>query len=344
MADETAPRRQAKGAPRKTEGRLLTLAPWIALGVMLAAWPRRNTAPGSLTPAPPEAGRGRRAWTGILWRTWKEFDEDNIVSVAGSVSFFTLLSIFPGMAAFVSLFGMIGDVDEAHEQLAALTGVLPADALAFIGDEMTRIAAQRHASLSLTFAVGLLLSIWSANAGMKALIAGLNVAYEAREKRSFLGLNLVSLTFTLGGLAALIGAILSLLSLPVLLALAGLEPDAALWGSLRWPIMLLLGIVGLSLLYRYAPGREPARWRWIDPGAAAGTTAWLGVSLLFSWYVGHIAHFSVTYGSLGALIGFMTWIWLSVIVILAGAELNAELERATAPQSARPDGLGPARR
>jgi membrane protein len=325
MARETVRSARAKTGSKRLQRRLpLALAPWIALGVMLAVWPRRG--------AVDEAAPGERPPAGlkdVLWRTWKTFHTDNIVSVAGSVSFFALLAIFPGTAAFVSLFGMIGDVGQAQKQLTTLTGVLPADALAFIGGEMTRIAAQRHASLSLTFVIALLLSIWSANAGMKALIGGLNVAYEAREKRSFIGLNLVSLAFTLGGLAAMIVTILALLALPVLLALAGLDPDASLWGPLRWPIMLLLGIGGLTLLYRYGPSREPARWRWINAGAAAAAAAWLGVSVLFSWYVGNIAAFSVTYGSLSAAIGFMIWIWLSVIVILAGAELNDELERLT---------------
>ncbi|HVY34155.1 MAG TPA: YihY/virulence factor BrkB family protein [Caulobacteraceae bacterium] len=269
-------------------------------------------------------------WADPLLRTWREFNADNIVSVSGGVSFFAMMAVFPGMAAFVSLYGIFGDVEGARTHLAALAGLLPADALTFIGDEMVRIAAERQASLSLTFVLGALLSIWSANAGMKALMSGLNVAYEKTETRGFIRLNLVSLAFTGGALGALALAILGLVAVPAALEHVGLEPDLVLWGLLRWPILLLLAVTGLSTVYRFGPSRRGSRWRWITPGSGAGAAAWLGISLLFSWYAGHFARFSVTYGSLGAVIGFMTWIWLTVMVILAGGELNAELERPAA--------------
>lgn len=269
-------------------------------------------------------------WADPLSRAWRAFHADNIVSVAGGVSFFAMMAVFPGMAAFVSLYGIFGDVDGARSNLVDLTGLLPADALTFIGDEMSRIAAEQQANLSATVVLGALLSIWSANAGMKALMSALNVAYEQSEKRGFIRLNLVSLGFTVGALSALVLALLVLVAVPVALGLVGLQPDEALWGVLRWPIMALLAVSGLSLIYRFGPSRRGSRWRWITPGSGVGAVAWLGLSLLFSWYVGHFSRFSVTYGSLGAVIGFMAWIWLSVIVVLAGGELNAELERPAA--------------
>jgi membrane protein len=322
----------------------LGLAPWLALGLVLAAWPKR-LAPGDRTSrlALLEPGRGRRAnspaqippagWKDVLWRTWREFNADHITRVAGGVSFFIMLALFPGLAAFVSLYGMLGDVGAAEAQLAALTGVLPADALTFIGDEMVRIAAERQASLSATFVGGALLSIWSANAGMKALMEGLDVAYEEDEKRSFIRFNLISLAFTVGALVALSGAILALVGLPLALDFLRLDPASRLLALLRWPALLALAMLAMGVLYRFGPSRQHARWRWVTWGGAGAAVLWLGVSLLFSWYVGNVAHYSVTYGSLGAIIGFMTWIWLSVIVILAGAELNAELEHQTSVDS-----------
>jgi membrane protein len=330
--------------PPKARRLPLGLASWLALGLVLAAWPRRLAPGDRASPlALLEPGRGRRAhspgqipqagWKDVLWRAWREFNADHIVRVAGGVSFFIMLALFPGLAAFVSLYGMFGDVGAAEGQLAALTGLLPADALTFIGGEMVRIAAERQASLSATFIGGALLSIWSANAGMKALIEGLDVAYEEEEKRSFIRLNLISLAFTVGALAALTGAILALVALPLALDFLRLDPASRLLALLRWPILLGLAVLALAVLYRFGPSREHARWRWVTWGGAGAAVLWLAVSLLFSWYVGSVAHYSVTYGSLGAIIGFMTWTWLSVIVILAGAEVNAELEHQTSVDS-----------
>jgi membrane protein len=329
--------------PPSPAARALTLAPWIALGAMLALWPRRKAAMDAPQGAALEAGRGRGAnaplqfpaagWRDVLWRTWREFNDDQIMSVAASVAFFAVLAIFPGMAAFVSLYGMVADVGEAQRRLAALAGVLPADSLTFIGAEMIRIAAIKHASLSVSFVVSFLLSIWSANAGVKALFGGLNIAYEERERRSFLRLNLISLAFTLALLAFLLAAMACVVLAPAAIGFLRLDPTSRLLALLRWPLLLLAAMVVLSVIYRFGPCRQQPRWRWVTTGSAAASLGWLAVSLLFSWYVGAFAHYSVTYGSLGAAIGLMTWLWLSATVVLLGAELNAEMEHQTARDS-----------
>ena len=316
------------------------LTPWLALGVMLTLWPRREGAMDASALAELEHGRGRhaaspgdipsRGWRDILWRAWKEFGNDQIINVAAGVAFFGVLAIFPSMAAFVSFYGLFADVGEAQRRLAALTGVLPADSLTFIGTEMTRIAASKTSSLSVTLVLSLLLSIWSANAGVKGLFAGLNVAYEEREKRSFLKLNLVSLTFTVLTLLFLTLAMAAMVAAPVVIQALDLDPGSRILAALRWPVLLIVVMAGLSVLYRFGPSREHARWRWVTTGGAVAALGWLAASLLFSWYVGTFAHYSVTYGSLGAIIGFMTWMWLTATVILLGAELNAEVEHQTA--------------
>jgi membrane protein len=346
----TAQTRRAKAAWK--------LTPWLALGVMLALWPRREDGPegkgdmnAALTAAL-EPGRGRQAstpreipargWRDILWRAWKEFNEDQIMNVAAGVAFFGVLALFPGMAAFVSLYGLFGDTAEAQQQLRALAGVMPADSLTFIGKEMTRIATNKTASLSAAFVLSLLLSIWSANAGVKGLFAGLNVAYEEHEKRSFLKLNLVSLAFTILTILFLALAMAAVVAAPVALQALDLDPKSRVLAALRWPILLLVVGVGLSLVYRFGPSREHARWRWVTTGGAVAAVGWLIVSLLFSWYVGTFGHYDVTYGSLGAIIGFMTWLWLTATVILLGAELNAEVEHQTAKDTTTgpPEPLG----
>ena len=315
------------------------LTPWLALGVMLALWPRPHDDMNATALARLEPGRGRSAaspqeipalgWRDILWRAWKEFNDDKILAVAAGVAFFGVLALFPGMAAFVSLYGLFADVGEAQKQLAALTGVLPASSLTFIGKEMTRIAEHKTASLSLTFVLSFLLSIWSANAGVKGLFAGLNIAYEEREKRSFLKLNLVSLAFTILLLAFLVLAMAAMVAAPVALTALDLDPRSRILAALRWPALLLVVVGGLSIVYRFGPSREQPRWRWVTVGGVVAASGWLIVSLLFSWYVGAFAHYDVTYGSIGAVMGFMTWLWLTTTVILLGAELNAEVEHQT---------------
>jgi len=277
----------------------------------------------------------------VLWRTWSEFNKDRAPAVAAGVSFFSLLAAFPAMAAFVSLYGLFADVKAVREQLALLRGVLPADALNFVGEQMLRLALGNTGGLSLAFAVSLIISLWSANAGMKALFDGLNIAYEEREKRGIIRLNLISLGFTLATIVFVIVVLTAVVALPVALGFIGYGgPDPML--LLRWPLLLAGFILALALLYRYGPSRQRARWRWVTWGSVAAAMLWILASLAFSEYVGRFGAFNRTYGSLGAVIGFLIWMWLSVIVVLLGAELNAELEHQTAVDSttgaARPMG------
>jgi membrane protein len=310
---------------------------------MLALWPRQAGALDAPRIAELEPGRGRQArspaqipaagWKDILWRTWSEFNDDQITNVAAGVAFFGVLALFPGLAAFVSLYGLFSNVGAAQKHLAALAGVLPADSLTFIGDQMIRIAAAKSSSLSMTFVVSFLLSVWSANAGVKALVAGLNIAYDEREKRNFFVLNLITLAFTAGLLAFLLLAMAAMVVAPIVVDFLNLDPRSRIFAALRWPALLLIAMVGLLVIYRFGPSRQQARWRWVNWGGAIASVLWLAVSLLFSWYVGSFGHFSVTYGSLGAVVGFMTWMWLSAIVVLFGAELNSEMEHQTAQDS-----------
>jgi len=272
-----------------------------------------------------------RGWRDIFWRTVREFGADNIPQVAGGVAFFGLLSIFPAMAAFVSLYGLFSNVQMAEQQLNLLAGVLPDAALQMVGQQMLRLASSRHSGLGVAFAVSLLVSLWSANAGIKALFAGLNIAFEETEKRNFVTLNLVSLSFTLGALVFLTIAFAAVVAAPIALAYLGYTPGGfAVMNVLRWPLLMLVAIVGITLLYRYGPSRHRERWPWVSWGSVFAAALWLAVSLLFSVYVAHFGSYDRTYGSLGAAVGFMSWLWISSIAILFGAELNSEIEHQTA--------------
>ncbi|MEO8925996.1 MAG: YihY/virulence factor BrkB family protein [Caulobacteraceae bacterium] len=277
-------------------------------------------------------------WTGILLRVWKAFNRDNVSIIGGGVAFSVLLAIFPALAAFVALYGLVADVSQAPRHVAALAALLPRDVAAFIGSELIRLAALRGRGLSLALFVGVAISLWSANGAMRTLMVGLNVAYEARERRGLIKASLVSLALTFGLLIFLFGAVFAFSAGAVVGALLG--PDAQ-WtiNVLRWPILLMAGVGGLCLLYRFGPCRPFARWRWITWGSGAATLVWLAMSGVFSLYLSRFAHLGRTYGSLATMIALMLWIWLSAVIVLMGAELNCEIER-----TQRDGGAPPARR
>ncbi len=229
-----------------------------------------------------------------------------------------------------------------RDQLQGLQGVLPGGALQIIGEQLQRITSQESAKLGFGMIFGLGVALWSANAGMKTLFDAMNIVYEEEEKRGFIKLTLITLGFTLGTIVALIVALTGVVVLPIVLEFLHLGSLETVLLVLRWPILLVLVALGLSIIYRVGPSRSAARWRWIAPGSLFAAALWVVFSLLFSWYAQNFGSYDETYGSLGAAIGFMTWIWISTIVVLIGAELNAEMEHQTAIDStthaARPMG------
>ncbi|MCC0804734.1 YihY/virulence factor BrkB family protein [Methylobacterium sp. W2] len=316
------PQDEGKPVPRRDEGARShsgRSAEWVA-----ATQVHRGRAAGSPTEIT------RAGWKDIAVRVYLEFNKDRVLAVAAGVTFFTLLSLFPAIAALVSCYGLVADVGAINEHLSSMRGVLPSSAIDIIGEQVKRIAAKDNGTLGLTFFSSLVLSLWSANAAMKAMFDALNVVYEEEEKRSFVMLNLRSLTFTVGALLFTILALTSIVVLPVIFNFFGFGQGARLIALLRWPFLLVVLLGGLSLLYRYGPSRERPRWRWVGTGGAVAGLLWLAASILFSWYVASFGNYNETYGSLGAAIGFMTWIWISTTIVLLGAEINAEMEHQTA--------------
>lgn len=347
---EPAARRRSLGGA--TLRGAVGVAPWLGLAAVTALWLRQPKAqPGlseSVIAAPErfeqaEPGRGRMAehphhipwlgWRDIAWRTWQEIGTDRLAAVAGGVTFYALLAIFPAVGAFVSLYGLFADVSEVNRQLSQLALFIPSEVLSLVGDQMTRLAAQKQTSLSVAFGVSLFLSIWSANAGMSALFDGLNVAYDETERRNFFYRRLLTLGFTAGAVLFLTVITAILVAAPLAARLLGLGGEGDWLIPLRWLVLLLVAGAGFAVVYRYGPSRSRARWRWVIWGSTFASLAWIVGSLGFSWYVNNIAHYDATYGSLGAVIGFMMWIWFSVMTVLLGAELNAEIEHQTAIDS-----------
>lgn len=271
----------------------------------------------------------KKGWKDILLRTRKEFMDDQIPLVAAGITFYSLLAMFPALGSFVALYGLFADVSEAQRHLQLLSVVLPGDALRFLGEQMVRISAANEGGLSLAFVGGLALSLWGASGAVKAMITALNIAYEETEKRGFVKRTLVSLAFTLGFVAFGICAVAVIAAPPAIEGLLG-APAATMFRWTTWPLLLAALGAALALLYRFGPSRERAKWRWISWGSGAALALWVAASAAFSVYVANFANYEKTYGSLGAAIGFLMWIYVSGQVILLGAELNAEIEHQTA--------------
>jgi membrane protein len=314
-----------------------------------ALWPRGRKKTGEAAPPRPmtpaeldecEPGRGRCArspfaipplgWKDIFWRTYREMGRDRLPALSGAITYYLLLATFPALAAFISLYGLFADVGTVERQLTHLSTILPRDAVTLIGGQMLRLAARRHATLSVAFVISTLLSIWSANAGMKALYDALNITYDESEKRDYVRRSLITYAATFAGLVFMGLVVSVLIAAPVFFHEIGLRRFGVWWGPMRWLTVFLIASGAFTLLYRYGPSRRHARWQWVAPGGVLAAVVWLAVSLAFSWYVNNVANLGVTYGSLGALIAYMLWMWFSAMVVLTGAELNSEIEHQTA--------------
>jgi membrane protein len=291
-----------------------------------------------------DRGRGRRAvspwqipwrgWKDILIRTYRQVGEDRLLAVAAGVVFYGLLALFPAITALVSSYALFTDASTINDHMTMLAGILPEGALGIVRDQVNRVLAKGDVKLGLAFLFSFLLAVWSANGGIKAIIDALNVVYDEDEKRGFFKLNAVSLAFTFGGLVAVLLAIGSVVALPIILSTLGLGVVTdALFRFGRWPLLVLTMLFGLAVLYRFGPSRRSPQWRWLSVGSVFATLTWLAGSALLSFYLANYANYDATYGSLGAAIGLMMWMWMSTIVVLFGAELNSEIEHQTAADS-----------
>jgi membrane protein len=291
-----------------------------------------------------QPGRGRRAtapvhipwrgWKDIAVRTYHEIEDDRLLALAAGVVFYSLVALFPAIAAGVSSYALFAEPGTISKHLSLVSDIVPASVLDVLRDEIARIASKSDGRLTFGFLIGLGVALWSANAGMKSIFDALNIIYDEAEKRGFIKLTAISLLFTFCAIAGALMAVSAVVVFPLLLAGFGLSSfDAPIVALLRWPALFVLLILGLAILYRFGPSRRPAKWRWISVGSIFAALTWLAASSLFSWYLANFANYNATYGALGAVVGLMMWMWLSTIVVLVGAELNSEIEHQTACDS-----------
>ncbi len=275
-----------------------------------------------------------RGWLQIAKRTVAKFSENDLMKEAAGITFYALLSLFPALAAMVSIYGLFSDPHSIEKNLDTLSAFLPGGGMEIIRQQVERLVQSPASGLSIGAIVGVLTALWSANQGTKAMFSALNDVYGEREKRGFVKLTATSLGFTLGAILLLVFGLALVVVLPLLFKAIGMGAafDAAV-AIARWPVILALIVAALAVLFRYGPSRRVARWRWLTWGSAFGAVAWVALSIGFSWYVSKFGSYNKTYGSLGAIIGFMTWIWLSSTVLLLGAQVNAEMETQTGKDS-----------
>lgn len=279
----------------------------------------------------------QRLKDGVL-RIYRSVEDDRVLALAAGSTFYALLALSPALASGVSLYSLFADARTIAGHLATFDGFMPTGAIEVVRDQLTRLASKPAGTIGVTFLVSVGLSLWSANAGTKAVLDSLNIVYGHREKRGFFKLNAVSLAFTAGTLLLALLAVAATVVLPVLLDVFGHKTITdTLLKLARWPLLYLLVCLALAVLYSFGPCRERPKWRWVSAGSIAAATLWLVVSILFSWYAANFADYNETYGSLGAVVAFMVWIWLSVVVVLLGGEIDELLAEAVDHKSDAPE-------
>jgi membrane protein len=261
---------------------------------------------------------------------------DSLMLVAAGVAFYAMTAIFPAIAVFVSIYGLFADPSVVERQIAGYSSLLPGPSLKLLTDALQSFVTKSDSTLSVALLVSFGIALWTARAGISALMSGLNIANETIEKRSFVVQQGVCLALTFG---AILFAGLALAAIALIPVAVDVLPLTASVKSIldlgRWPVLGLTICFALAVLYRFGPYREKAKWRWITLGSAIATILWLFGSGAFSYYVSRFASYDAMYGALAAPVVLLLWLWLSALVVLCGAEIDAEMEHADG-QAARP--------
>jgi membrane protein len=279
------------------------------------------TAPRDITKA---------GWWSILKRVYKALDQKNISVLSGGVAFYGILSIFPGLAALIAVYGLLANPAIVQYQFGSLGGVIPGEARNLIAKFLSSIVNSSSSRLGTGLIVSILIALWSARAAIVSLIEALNVAYEEEEKRGPISFQILALGLTVAAILFVIAMLLLIAVLPAVVQFLPLGEELKTVAlAARWPILIVIVAVGVTAFYRFAPSRREAQWRWLTMGSTTATALWLLASLGFSFYVERFGSYDKTFGSLGAGMVLMTWLYISAYVVLLGGCLDAEMERQT---------------
>jgi len=285
-----------------------------------------------------------RAWADILKRSYKRVWDDNVGLVAAGVAFYGFFALLSLLGLIVLVYGLVTDPLTVIEQMQTLTTVLPTDVASIIGDQLMNAVRASEKAKGLGILLAFLVATYGGTNGAASVITALNIAYEEKEKRSLVRFYVLAVAMTLG---VVVLALLALAATAALAYLQHLLPQASallvIAGKVGGYLLIILVAAGLaSTLYRFGPSREQARWTWITPGSLFVAVSWLLLTWAFGIYVGHFTNYHATYGSLGAVVALLTWMYLSAYAFIFGAELNSEIEHQTAKDSTtgRPRPMG----
>ncbi len=265
-----------------------------------------------------------------------EINEDNITIVSAGVAFFSMLAIFPMITAVLSLYGFFADPVIAQEQLLTITELLPHDVWVLINDQVQAVTGKTNKAIGFKIFLGILAALWAGGAGIRAMMRGLNIAYGEVDDRPLIRRWALAFLFTLGAVMMMFISLGVIIGVPYGLSVLKLEGlTASLTRYLPWSLLIFAFSFACAVLYRYGPNRRPAKMRWIIPGVIFATLSWLLISVGFSKFVAAFGTYNKTYGSLGAVMVLLVWLWLTNWVIIFGAEINGEMERHTMQDTTR---------
>jgi membrane protein len=274
-------------------------------------------------------------WRAVLVRTWKEGSDDNVGFLAAGVAFYAFLAFVPLLAAVVLVYGLAADPQTVAHHIGKLFATLPKDAASLIADQLKSLTESPQSAKGLSLAIALALALYGASKGASGVVIALNIAYELKETRSFVKTTLLALAMTVGGLLVIL---LAVGAISVSALVEHILPFSSpvvhfLVQAVAWGVAVVAVAVGLAAVYRFAPNRPEAPWVWVSPGSAAATLLWLIGTAGFGLYVSNFGSYNKTYGSLGGVVVFLTWLYLTAYIVLMGGELNSELEKEQAAEA-----------
>lgn len=280
----------------------------------------------------------RRIWR-LLAAVLNTASEKHLGLIAAGVAFFGVFGIFPGIAAVIAIFGLLADPVIIEEQLTLMEGIIPPDAYDLLYAQVTGLVNARTESLGWATAVSITLALWSCRAGVSALIGGLN-AIAGQRIRSSIWQTIVAFLLTIALVSLAIVALIVVVLLPIALAFFPVATSTAWLLELgRWIVALGVLMMGLSLLYRYGPARIDHRGRWVTVGGFVVVIVWVGASVGLSYYLTNFASYNEVYGSIGAVIGLLLWLYVSAYLILLGAALNMQVHGRGIPADDRAEAI-----
>lgn len=271
----------------------------------------------------------RADWIQVGKRTWEQVNANNVGLIAAGIAFYCFTALVPALASIVLTYGLLADAQTVSRHISELFNILPQDAAMVVSTQLVSVVETSSGQQGLGLVAALAIAYYGVTKATSSMIMGLNVAYGEKETRGFIWLTVLSFLLVLAGLVL---ALTALATTALLAFLGGLIPGAPgfVLAGIRLVSYFLLGaivVTAAAFLYRYAPSRPRAKWVWLSPGALIATVVWVAATTGFSFYAANFGDYNATYGSLGAVVVLLTWLWLSSYVFLIGAELNGELER-----------------